>query len=107
LDRGAASDEELADRRLRLHGRRAEGAVVGRDVAPAEERLALLADRLLEDTHTGFAGGLARGQEHHADAVLARRRERDAEGVRLAREELVRDLHQDPGAVARVRLAAT
>ena len=46
------------------------------------------------------------GQERHADAVLAGRRQGEAELGALAREELVRDLDQDAGAVAGFRIAA-
>ena len=45
-------------------------------------------------------------QEHHADAVLAGRRQREAQLGALAREELVRNLDQDAGAVAGFRIAA-
>ena len=40
------------------------------------------------------------GQEHHADAVLARRRQLDAPRRHLVAKQLVRDLQQYPGAVA-------
>ena len=41
-----------------------------------------------------------------ADRVFAGRRQREAELVRLLGEELVRDLHQDAGAVAGARIGA-
>ena len=43
-------------------------------------------------------------QEHHADAVLARRRQRDALRGHLGAVELVGDLDQDAGAVAHQRI---
>ena len=49
--------------------------------------------------------GVAR-HEQRADAVFAGRRQRDAERLGLAGEELVRDLHQDAGAVAGARIGA-
>ena len=45
-------------------------------------------------------------QKHHAHAVLARRRQREAQLGALAREELVRDLNQNAGAIAGLRIAA-
>ncbi len=45
-------------------------------------------------------------QEHHADAVLAGWRQREAQAGALAREELMRDLDQQAGAVAGHRIAA-
>ena len=90
----------------RLH-RDAERRIVGRDVgAPAEQLEAFLRGDLLEGLAHHLAPlGVAR-HEQHADAVLAGLRQRDAELLRLAREELVRDLHQDAGAVAGARIGA-
>ena len=45
---GAGADEDLADDRLGAAGRVAERRVVGRDVAPAEDGLILVADQRLE-----------------------------------------------------------
>ena len=45
-------------------------------------------------------------QEHHADAVLPGRRQREAQFGALAGEELVRNLDQHAGAVAGFRIAA-
>ena len=81
--------------------------LVDRHVAPAEDRLALLADRPSRRcARTRSAGSPSRGQEHHADAVLAGGGQRDAERLRLAAEERVRDLDEDAGAVAGLRIAA-
>ncbi len=87
--------------------RDAERRIVGRDVgAPAEQLEAFLRGDLFERlAHHVAAFGVAR-HEQHADAVLAGLRQRDAELLRLAREELVRDLHQDAGAVAGARIGA-
>ena len=46
------------------------------------------------------------GQEHHAHAVFARGRQREAQLRAFAREKFVRNLDQDAGAVARLRIAA-
>ena len=52
-------------------------------------------------TRVGF-----HGQKHHPHAVLAGRRQRETQLGALAREELVRNLDQHPGAVAGLRIAA-
>ncbi len=44
-------------------------------------------------------------QEHHSDAILARRRQREAQFCALARKEGVRDLDQDACAIAGLRIA--
>ena len=48
----------------------------------------------------------SRGMNSTPIAVLAGRGQRDAERLGLAGEELVRDLHQDAGAVAGARIGA-
>ena len=48
----------------------------------------------------------SRGMNRRPTAVLAGLGQREAELLRLAREELVRDLHQDAGAVAGARIGA-
>jgi hypothetical protein len=45
-------------------------------------------------------------QEHHADAVVARRGQLDARLLRLRAQEVVGNLHQHAGAVAGERIAA-
>ena len=104
IDPGSATDVELAD--MGLHGARAapEAAGVGRHVAPAEQLLAELGDHLGGEIHHLPAHGRVDRQEAHAHPVGARFRQRAA---RLAGEQLqrgMRDLQQDAGAVAGVRL---
>ena len=101
------ADENLHVERLgRLH-RLAERRVVDRHVgAPAEDAQAFARRDLLEGLADELAPlGVAR-HEQRADAVFAGRRQRDAERLGLAGEELVRDLHQDAGAVAGARIGA-
>ena len=101
------SDENLHVEGLgRLH-RLAERRVVDRHVgAPAEDAQAFARRDLLEGlAHELAPLGVAR-HEQRADAVLAGRRQRDAERLGLAGEKLVRDLHQDAGAVAGARIGA-
>ncbi len=90
----------------RLH-RFAERRIVDRHVAaPAEDFQAFLRRHLLEAlAHDLAALGVAR-HEQNADAVLAGGGKLDAERLGLAGEELVRDLHQDAGAVAGARVGA-
>jgi hypothetical protein len=45
-------------------------------------------------------------QEHHANAVFAGRRQSESETGTFAREELVRNLDQYPGAIAGLGIAA-
>ena len=96
-------DEDLAEHGLDGDRARADRAVVGRDIAPAEEHLAFFSDDPREDPLDGGAMlGLAR-QEHQAGAVVAGGRQR---GRRHAAQERVGHLNEDAGAVARVDLAA-
>ena len=101
-----ARDEHLPDHRLDLLRAQREAAVVGRHVAPAEQDLALARDRALDLLLAGHPrGGLLR-QEHHADAVLADRGQREALPAARAAQERVRQLDQDAGAVALQRIGA-
>jgi hypothetical protein len=97
-----AADEQLLDHRLRSLRGRPDHAVVVRHLAPAEERLSLVRDHLLEQVLAGGAASRVVGQEHHADAVLAGGRQVDAERRARRRQEAMRHLHQDAGAVAGV-----
>ena len=87
--------------------RLAECRVVDRNVrAPAEDGQAFLGGDFFEGFADKLAAvGVAR-HEQHADAVFAGLRQRDAERRSLAGEKLVRDLHQDAGAVAGARIGA-
>ncbi len=103
---GAAADERLAHDRLAGGGRRPQVAVVGRHVAPAEERLPFGAHKGGEVSFAGGPpGGVAR-QKEHGHAVVARRRQGEAQPGRLGGEEGVRQLGQNARAVAGVRLRA-
>ncbi len=100
------ADEDLPDDRLALLRGRADHGVVGRHVAPAEELLAFVADDLLEELLAALAVLRVLRQEDHADAVVAERRQVQAESRGFLLEEAVRHLHEDAGAVAGVGLAA-
>jgi hypothetical protein len=103
----AAADEHLLHDRLDLAGGAADRAIVGGHGPPAEEVEPFLADHLLEELLGRLAVPLRWRQEHVAHGPVAGRRERDA-GLRGdGREELLRRLHEDAGAVAGERVAAT
>ena len=77
-----------------------------RRVAPAENREPLFARDPFQDSLGQQAVRRLHRQKHHAHAVFARRRQREAQLGALARKELVRNLNQDSGAVARFRIAS-
>jgi hypothetical protein len=100
-DVGAAADEHLLqDRLLLAHGGRHRHLAVDRHVAPAEQHLAFGLDGALELLLAGQAGGVLLGQEDHADAVFAGRRQLDALLGHLFAVQRVGQLQQDAGAVA-------
>ncbi len=87
----------------RLHGL-AERRIVGRHVAPAEQRQAFGLDLVGDDALDDFAPrGFAR-HEQRADGVFAGLRQGEAELLGLARKEAVRDLHQNARAVTGARI---
>ena len=95
----------LVHRLGRLH-RFAERRIVGRHVAPAENRHALLRGDRRVSVHDFLPPCLFVRQEQRADGVVAGRRQCEAELGRLLGEELVRHLHQDAGAIAGARIGA-
>jgi hypothetical protein len=102
----AHPDVDLAEHRHHRAGLGADVGGVGRDVAPAQDALALGGDRVLEDLLAGGALGAVRRQEHLADAVAAAARHLEAEAQALGLEEAVRELEHDAGAVAGIRIGA-
>ena len=103
-DRRVTGDEELLDDRLRLAGGRPQHPAVDRDLAPAEHALPLVTHDLLEQVLAGGPAARIAGQEHHPDAVVPDRGERDVPlGLGAGGgQEVVRDLDEDAGAVAGV-----
>ena len=77
---GAAGDERLANDRLDVAGGAADDGVVDRHVAPAEKLLAFLGadcfEPLVRSSGVRLRSG---GKKHVADAVIARRRQLDAQ----------------------------
>jgi hypothetical protein len=97
----AAANENLAQHRLFLaHRGRHRHLAVDRHVAPAQQDLAFGLDRALHLLLTGQAAGVLLGQEDHADAVFARRRQGHALLGHFFAVQRVRQLDQDAGAVA-------
>src|SRR5262249_26649777 len=105
-DAAAAPDEHLPDDGLELDRRLREVGVVDRDVAPAKQVLPFVLDRALDLVFAGDARrGIAR-QDHHADAVLARRRQLHSLLRHLLAVKAIRDLDQDAGAIGKLRIPA-
>ena len=85
----------------------AERAVGRGDGAPTEQPTPFVLDNLFKEFLALVPFGCIRRQVDHANAVLAVGGQRDLFLRAHLFEKLVRDLHQNPGAIARVRLAAT
>ena len=105
-DPAAAADKYLADYRLDFPDRIAEPRVVARHVAPAEQELAFFLDRALDLVFAGKPRSRFARQKHHADAILARRRQLDVLARHFFAQEGVRHLQQDARTVARQRIGA-
>ena len=99
-------DEDLLDVGLGDARDAADGIHVDWRIAPAEHAQSLLADDALDDPFAGQALVALHGEKHHAHAILARVGKGDADAGALAGEELVRDLDEQAGAIARFRIAA-
>ncbi len=99
-----ARDEDLPDHRLDLLGAQRQPAVVGGNVAPAEEDLALACHRTLDFLFARHPRRRFLGQEHHAHAVLADRRQRQALASAGAAQKCIGKLDQDAGAIALQRI---
>ncbi len=102
--RGRA-DQHLQDQRRALAGDGAQRRLVHRHRSPAEQALPGAEDLVLEDLLAARPIRRVARQEHAADAVFSRLGQLQACG-HLGRQELVRDLEQNAGAVARLRIAA-
>src|SRR6266436_2768054 len=101
-----AADEHLHVGGLgRLDGL-AERGIVCRHVAPAKQRQLLGLDLVGDDALDDLAPRRLPRHEQRADRIGARLRQRAAERLGPAREEGVRNLHQDAGAIAGARVGA-
>ena len=97
-------DQHLADHGRAYACRLADVAVIDGNVAPPDRPLALGLDRLLDQLLDHDAALRVGRQVADADAVAAGRWQLDARGRRA--QERVGHLHQDPRAVARVRVGS-
>ena len=100
------ADEDLPDERLGGLGRLSQRGIVGRHRPPADERLALGLDDLLEALLDSAALDPVAGEEDQAGPVLAGLGKGDPGLLADLLEEGVGNLDEDAGAVAGVRLAA-
>ena len=106
LRRAVAADEHLHVVGFgRLDGF-AERSVVGRHVAPAEQHQAFFLDLFGDDALDHLPPRRFLRHEQRADRVVAGLRQLEADLGGLAREESMRDLHQNAGAVAGARIGA-
>jgi hypothetical protein len=103
---GPGADEHLAHHRLDVFGGLGQAAVVGRNVAPAEQHLPFVADGAFDHRLAGAPAGVAARQEDHADTVFAGRRQGHALLRHFGAEKLVGNLDQDAGAIAKQRIVA-
>ena len=100
-----------ADEHLHVHGFGrldgfAERGIVGRHIPPAQQHQSLVPDLVRDDALDDFAPRRLSRHEQGADRVFAGLRQLEADLGRLAREEGVRNLHQNAGAVAGARIGA-
>ncbi len=102
----AAADEYLANRGQSLAGDASARHRIVRHRAPSEHALSFFTNDALEHLLAGLAPDRVARQEDHSNAVLAKRRQSESEPVGLLDEKLVRNLHQDSGAVAGFGIAS-
>jgi hypothetical protein len=106
IDAGAArrvGHEAMPEARHHAPRRRPDHRVVGGHGAPADDAQALVGGEALDGLTGGVGlGGVGR-EEREADAIGPGRGQRER---RHGAEERVRDLYEDPGAVAGVHLSA-
>src|SRR5436190_1376935 len=93
--------------RLGRYDRLAKRRIVGRHGAPAEDFQSFPLRGVFVDFTDDVAPRLVTRQEQMADAILSRLRQSKSEFFRLARKELVRNLHEDAGAIAHTRIGAS
>jgi len=103
---GGASNKELLDVRLGAARHPPNRGAIHRSVAPAQDRESFFPNDALQHTLALQPVVLLDREEDHANAIFARRWQVESQAGALAREELVGDLDQDAGAVARLGIAA-
>src|SRR6185437_13314648 len=101
-----AADKKLLDIGLRCTGDPAYCVHRQRCIAPAEHGQAFLASDLLKESLARKALLAIHRQKTHRDAVLSGFGQGKAQIVRFTREETMRNLDQNAGAIARFRIAS-
>ena len=92
----AAANKHLAQHRLFVaHSGGHRHLAVDRHITPAQQHLALGSDGPLHLLLAGQPAGMLLGQKDHANAILARRRQRHALRRHLLPVQGIRQLHQD------------
>jgi hypothetical protein len=104
--RRPTSDEQLPEHRLDGDRAGANGRVVGRDIAPAENDLPFLGDDCLELRFDLRPQRRIAWEKHKARAVLPLWRQCESQPRGLPTKEAIRHLDKDAGAVAGVRFTA-
>ncbi len=102
----APRDENLPMERLGWQHAFAEIGIVDRHVAPAQNLLALGADRVLDDLHRARTRLVLAREEILAHCIMAGLRQREAELRAFLREEAMRDLQQHAATVTGLRVRA-
>ena len=102
----AAFDDQLAHERCGLARDGADRLGHDGHLAPADGAVTLLGDGAHRDLGAAQTRARIVGEEDHPDAEVAGGRQVDALLARDAREEAVRHLDEDAGAVARLRIGA-
>src|SRR5262249_33650520 len=100
------SYKNLLNVRLRVSRHAADGIAVDGCVTPAQNAQAFLANNAFENAFTVQARCFLDRQEGHADGILTRLRQSDAQQPAFTRKEFVRNLYEHAGAVAGFRITA-
>ena len=106
LDIVVPGDKYLSNHRLGVASGLPEMQVVCRHTPPAQDLLPLVLDHPFQHFLLGTALLTIRGEEHHPDTVLSGPGQLDTNSFAGALEEPVGNLHQDPGAIARLGFTA-
>ena len=96
-----AADEGLAHDRLAQAGNVAQTGVVGRHVAPSQQPQPVFTNALDEQPFALSAKRWIPGQKYHGHAVLIGRRQFDRQALNFGAQELVGNLQENTGSVAR------
>ncbi len=106
LDVFGAADESLQDGGHAGARRRAQVVGIDGHLAPEKQGQAGLRAAFLEDALGNLYASLVLGEEEHGHAIIALVRQKMAAFLRFLAEEMMGDLEQDTGTVARVVLQA-